>query len=98
MREQADAAAQGGKVRWLGIASGLWATPDDLRDYRTKYGVKIPLVLDESGDLFRAFSVSQVPAALIADGSGRIVRRIDAGILGRMPSPWGRREPAGLAQ
>ena len=83
MREQADAAAQGGKARWLGIASGLWATPDDLRDYRTKYRVRIPLVLDESGDLFRAFNVSQVPAALIADGSGRIVRRIDARDLGQ---------------
>ncbi len=65
-------------TRWLGIASGLWATPDDLREYRSKYGVHIALSLDESGALFRAFKVTEVPAALVADGSGRIIRKIGA--------------------
>ena len=64
-------------ARWLGIASGLWATPNDLREYRSKYGVHIPLSLDQSGALFRAFNVTQVPAALVTDGNGRIVRRIE---------------------
>jgi len=76
MREQVSELAGEGRARWLGIASGLWATPDDLRDYRNKYGVSIPLSLDESGALFRAFNVNQVPAALIADGNGRILRTI----------------------
>ena len=53
------------------------ATPDDLREYRSKYGVHIPLSLDQSGALFRAFNVTQVPAALVTDGNGRIVRRIE---------------------
>jgi hypothetical protein len=48
-----------------------------LRQYRTKYGVGIPLALDESGALFRSFDVNQVPTALIADARGRIVRRIE---------------------
>ena len=77
MREQVAALAGERDVRWLGIASGLWATPQDLREYRTKYHVDIPLALDASGALFRSFSVTEVPAALIADGDGRIMRRID---------------------
>ena len=65
------------RVRWLGIASGLWANPDDLREYRAKYQVTIPLTLDASGEVFRAFRVNDVPTVLIADAGGRIVRRIE---------------------
>jgi peroxiredoxin len=77
MRERVSEVAEDGSARWLGIASGLWATPVDLREYRSKYGVHIPLSLDQSGALFRAFNVTQVPAALVTDGTGRIVRRIE---------------------
>jgi peroxiredoxin len=77
MRERVNEVAEDHGARWLGIASGLWATPDDLREYRSKYGVHIPLSLDQSGALFRAFNVTQVPAALVTDGNGRIVRRIE---------------------
>jgi peroxiredoxin len=76
MREQVSELAGESSARWLGIASGLWATPEDLRDYRSNYSVGIPLSLDESGALFRAFNVNEVPAALIADGNGRILRTI----------------------
>jgi peroxiredoxin len=81
MREAVTAAAAERSARWLGVASGLWATPPDLREYRLKYRVNIPLVLDESGALFRTFNVNDVPVALVADGSGRIVRRIEAADL-----------------
>jgi hypothetical protein len=40
----------------------------------------MPLALDESGALFRAFGVREVPVLLVADARGRIVRRLgDAG-------------------
>jgi peroxiredoxin len=81
MREEVTAVAGEGSARWLGVASGLWATPPDLREYRLKYHVNIPLALDESGALFRAFNVNEVPVVLVADGSGRIVRRIEAADL-----------------
>ena len=81
MREQVSALSGERNARWLGIPSGLWATPEDLREYRTKYRVRIPLSLDESGALFRAFNVTRVPAVLIADGSGRILRRVEGGDL-----------------
>jgi len=77
MREQVSELEGERAVRWLGIASGLWATPEELREYRSKYGVAMPLALDESGALFRAFKVTEVPVALICDGNGRILRRIE---------------------
>ena len=77
VREQVTALAADPRVRWLGIASGLWANSGDLRQYRTENKVPIPLTLDASGDVFRAFRVNEVPTVLIADASGRIVRRIE---------------------
>jgi peroxiredoxin len=78
VREQVDAMARASSsVRWLGVASGLWAVPRELEDYRAQLGIPIPLMLDESGEWFRAFDVSDVPTLLVADASGRLVRRVD---------------------
>jgi peroxiredoxin len=65
------------QVRWLGIASGIWATKEDLGKYKTDYKVSIPLTLDESGALFRTFRVNRVPTVIIIDTHGKIERRID---------------------
>jgi thiol-disulfide isomerase/thioredoxin len=73
VREQVDALARDGRVRWLGIASGIWATEEDLRNYQIEHKIRIPLVLDESGDLFREFRVMNVPTVLIANSRGTIV-------------------------
>jgi len=77
MRERVDALSADASVRWLGIASGLWSTEADLADYRKEHGVHIPLALDDSGELFRAFDVMQVPTALLIGADGRLARRID---------------------
>jgi len=77
MRERVDALSAETSVRWLGIASGLWATETDLADYRKEHGVRMPLVLDASGRLFRAFEVMQVPTVLLIGPDGRLERRID---------------------
>jgi thiol-disulfide isomerase/thioredoxin len=76
-REQFSALAADPRLRWLGIASGLWANAADLRKYRSEYKVTIPLTLDASGEVFRAFRVNDVPTVLIADAGGRLVRRIE---------------------
>lgn len=78
-REQIGALSADPHIRWLGIASGLWANRDDLRHYRVQYQVRIPLTLDESGREFRAFRVNDVPTIVVADASGKVLRRIDAG-------------------
>ena len=77
-REQISALAYDPRIRWIGIASGLWANRSDLREYRAQYKVSIPLTLDESGTEFREFRVNDVPTVLIADAGGRIVRRLEA--------------------
>ena len=77
VRTQVEDLLSGNAVRWLGIASGLWATEDDLREYRDTYHVTLPLTLDESGTLFRSFDVRSVPTVVITDAHGRIVRRIE---------------------
>jgi thiol-disulfide isomerase/thioredoxin len=76
-RVQFGALGSDPRLRWLGIASGLWANSEDLRKYRAEYKVSIPLTLDASGEVFRAFRVNDVPTVLIADAGGRIVRRIE---------------------
>jgi thiol-disulfide isomerase/thioredoxin len=76
-REQFSALSSDPRLRWLGIASGLWANSGDLRKYRAQYKVTIPLTLDASGEVFREFRVNDVPTVLIADARGRIVRRIE---------------------
>jgi len=64
-------------VRVLGIASGLWAEAADLVEYRKENRISIPLALDETGDLFRRFGVTEVPVFIVVDASGHISARID---------------------
>ena len=87
-REQLQAHAADGARRWLGVASGLWASPEDLASYRDRYGVTIPLTLDESGRLFREFGVTSVPTLLLIGADGRIVSRLSGAAAG---SPQGLR-------
>jgi thiol-disulfide isomerase/thioredoxin len=78
VREQIDALYKGDtRFRWLGVASGLWATDVDMRAYRDRYKTPIPLTVDESGVWFRSFRVMNVPTLVIADASGQIVRRVE---------------------
>jgi peroxiredoxin len=77
VREQVNQLAKGGRARWLGIASGIWASKDDVRDYSKQHNVSIPITLDESGELFRSFRVMNVPTLVIIDAQGRVARRVE---------------------
>jgi peroxiredoxin len=78
VREQVDSLAKRSPgIRWLGVASGLWATQGELSDYQAQNKTIIPLTLDESGVWFRSFGVMNVPMVLIADAKGQLVRRIE---------------------
>jgi thiol-disulfide isomerase/thioredoxin len=77
VREKVDALAGKMSARWLGIASGLWASRGELAAYRDKHKVSIALTLDDSGSLFRKFRVMSVPTVLIADENGKIVQRLE---------------------
>lgn len=77
LREQLVAHGRDRSERWLGIASGLWATEQDLRDYRNEHRIPVPLTLDSDGALFRRFAIQRVPVAIVVDADGRIVRQLD---------------------
>jgi thiol-disulfide isomerase/thioredoxin len=77
MREQVESLVSTAQVRWLIVASGLWATREDLVAYRDEHKLAVPLALDESGTLFRSFGIRDVPAVVLVDGNARIARRFD---------------------
>lgn len=62
-------------ARVIGIASGLWASTDDVKQYKAENHISIPIAVDETGAIFRRFDVSEVPAFVSVDASGRIGRR-----------------------
>jgi len=74
-RQQGDRLATTGSVRVIGVASGLWTNTADLTAYKTQNRVAIPLTLDASGDLFRAFRVTRSPTIVVISPDGREVRR-----------------------
>lgn len=83
-RTQVRALAHDEHVRWLGVASGLWASKEDLEDYRSHYKINIPLALDDTGMLFREFGVNNTPTLIVADSKGTIVRRLEPKELGSL--------------
>jgi peroxiredoxin len=76
-REQSQSLASNTQARWVGIASGLWASNEDLIAYRDEKHIGMPLTLDETGSLFRTFGVTDVPVLLLVEPGGRVSRRID---------------------
>ena len=78
VREQVDTLSkQTQHARWLGIASGIWTTQDELVAYRDTYKPEIPLTLDETGKWFRSFQVTTVPTIVIVNRNGKIVHRTE---------------------
>ena len=77
VREQVAMLSRDDHVRWLGVASGLWAGKDDLRAYQQEHHLTMPLALDDSGALFRRFRVMHVPTLLVFDAQGKLVQRIE---------------------
>lgn len=76
-REQSERLASGGQMRWVAVASGLWATREDLTQYRESKHVTIPMALDESGALFREFAVKDVPSFIVISSTGKMRGRTE---------------------
>ncbi|MDO9420252.1 MAG: TlpA disulfide reductase family protein [Herminiimonas sp.] len=74
VRLEAEQLAKTGNVEWLAIASGLWASEQDLLDYQKLEKIEMPLALDASGRIFRAFDIRQIPSIVLIDANNRIVQ------------------------
>ncbi|MFD0322413.1 TlpA family protein disulfide reductase [Lysobacter gummosus] len=79
VREQLVALGRDNSVRWVGVASGLWASEQDLREYRDQHRIPVPLALDRDGAVFRRFGIARVPAVIVVDAQGRVARRVEVG-------------------
>jgi peroxiredoxin len=80
VREEVDALrAERHDIDWVGVANGLWTSPADITEYRTKTRTQLPIALDTDGALFRAFDVHALGTVVLIDGDGKVVRIIRPG-------------------
>jgi hypothetical protein len=77
VREQVDRLSQAGTVEWLGVATHLWTTPEDLGKYQTRMQTRVPLAVDREGMAFRVFGIRRMPAVALIGADGRLVRIVD---------------------
>lgn len=82
LRRRVDALAARGEVLWVTVASDLWTTADDLREYGAGNQLRTPLVLDEGGALFAAFGVRQVPSVALIGADGLLQQLVGPEELG----------------
>ncbi len=74
VREAVDQLVSRGDVHWLGIASNLWTSANDVAEYKTETGTRLPLAFDADGTLLRAFGAQDLPLVVLLDRDGRIAR------------------------
>ena len=53
----------------------MWTSDDDVKKFRERNHVAVPLALDSSGDMFRRFGVHNVPVVVELDEQGRVEGR-----------------------
>lgn len=82
VRRRVGALATRREVLWVTVASDLWTTADDLREYGVGNQLGTPLVLDEGGALFAAFGVRQVPSVALIGADGRLLQLLGPEDLG----------------
>lgn len=72
VRLESEKLAKDSGTEWLAISSPLWTSRAELAEYARDHRTTIPLVLDENGDIFRAFGVQNIPTIVRLDAQGRI--------------------------
>jgi mono/diheme cytochrome c family protein len=79
------------KVAIYGVWADRAARPSAIKAFAQEFGVKFPLLIDEGGELCRAFGPTHVPEAFVLGGDGRVAYR------GRIDDTFlaiGKRRPA----
>ena len=64
------------------MASGLWASKQDLGDYAKATRTSLPLSLDQDGSVFAAFGARDIPSVVLIDRTGRVARVLGPEDLG----------------
>jgi len=74
VREQSTKLAKAPGVEWLGVAAPIWASENEVADYSKSKKPGMPLTLDKSGEIFKAFGVRDIPSVVLIDAKGRVAR------------------------
>ncbi|MYM25192.1 redoxin domain-containing protein [Duganella sp. FT135W] len=74
VRLESEKLAKDKRTEWLGISSSLWTTHAELAGYAKEKRTSIPMVLDQSGEIFRAFGVHNIPTIVMLDAQGRVTK------------------------
>lgn len=78
VRLESEKLAKNKRTEWLGISSPLWTSRDELAGYAKEKHTTIPMVLDQSGEIFRAFGVHNIPTVVMLDARGRVSKVVAA--------------------
>jgi thiol-disulfide isomerase/thioredoxin len=73
-RNEISKLSQANSVRWLGVVTHLWTTPEDLSAYQKKTRQQLPFAIDTAGTAFRTFGIQRFPAVALIDAHGRLQR------------------------
>lgn len=75
-RKQVETLAKNSDYEWYGISSNLWVNRDEVKAYRQETNTRLPLAYDGNGELFRAFSVRDIPTVILIDKAGTVKKII----------------------
>ncbi|MDE8604846.1 redoxin domain-containing protein [Marinomonas sp. RSW2] len=72
VRELLEEKSTASNIQWVTVSTNLWASVDELKDYRVNYGTSLPIVFDADGSLFKQFGVNQLPTITLIDPDGKV--------------------------
>lgn len=61
------------QVQFIGVFSGKWFSADEVKEYRTKYGLPFQMLMDSDLSLAQLLDATVTPEAFLLDSSGRVL-------------------------
>lgn len=74
VRQESERLARSGDIDWFAISGPVWSSTGELAEYARTRKTRIPLALDSTGEVFAAFGIRDIPAVVLLDAAGRVVR------------------------
>ncbi|WP_438865337.1 TlpA family protein disulfide reductase [Neptunicella sp.] len=62
------------KLNLRGVVNNIWTETKDLNNYIDKYHIQHPISLDDSGDLFFSFGITQIPQLIVIKQGKELLR------------------------
>lgn len=72
LRELLESKADASSIDWVTISTNVWSSVPELEEYKKSYQTTLPIVFDQSGDIFKRFGVNQIPTIVLINKNGEI--------------------------